>query len=471
MLTGSILQKLRSAHQAGQSGKRPLNFGVYYKNTLVEICHALEDAILTTTSTPPLVIAAFQRGKWYLQEADRYAEISAKSQQVVILAAEDTGFRDHPTRELDNVHLLQLDLEDPVAQEWHLMILAPSYAAMVLCQELLPDSNASTSSIPDLERKFYGFWTFESGLVQETIELAIAHIGLYDHPLQERLFDQLTQILVAQATTPQDDLGQVVTRIVDYLQINQLQAKTSTLDDNLTANELQALLRMAQIMDQTDLGNPMAAAEVATLAEALGQLLDLPAWQLNRLRLAGFLHRLSFQSEDPLTTPPPPVKNQAVEKLLDADNLSAAPSCSLPSSRQALRTMSRLRAIAKIVDCSHERWDGQGQLLGLVGEQIPLESRILGLCVAFQRQLANQRQADVPPSPDLSFSQALAHCQAGRGQLWDPQLIETLEVLVSSFQQGLILSIVPPKISASTWMIDSHTQEVLSSSLTSDKSP
>lgn len=464
MLTGSILQKLRSAHQAGQSGKRPLNFGVYYKNTLVEICHALEDAILTTTTTPPLVIAAFQRGKWYLQEADRYAEIAARSQQVLILAAEDTGFRDHPTSGLENVQLLQLDLEDPVAQEWHLMILAPSYAAMVLCQELLPDSSSAAAPIPDLERKFYGFWTFEPGLVQETIELAIAHIGLYDHTLQERLQEQLAAIVAAQPDTPQDDLGQVVTRIVDYLQINQLQAKTSPLDDNLTANELQALLRMAQVMDQTDLGNPMAAAEVATLAEAMGQILDLPAWQLNRLRLAGFLHRLSFQSDD--FSPIPRLQENQLEENPSKEDL--APSCPLPSSRQALRTMSRLCAIARIVDYSHERWDGQGQFLGLVGEEIPLESRILGLCVAFQRQLALQRQASVPTAPDLSFSQALTHCQSAKGQRWDPQMIEVLEVLVSSFQQGLILSIVPPKISASTWMINSHTQDVLSNSLTVD---
>ena len=62
MLQGSILQKLAAAH----TERRPLNFGVYYKNTLVALCHALEDCILSC-SEPPLVITAFQRGKWYLQ--------------------------------------------------------------------------------------------------------------------------------------------------------------------------------------------------------------------------------------------------------------------------------------------------------------------------------------------------------------------------------------------------------------------
>ena len=86
MLEGSILQELGVNHQSSQPGKRPLNFGVYYKNTLVALCHALEDCILTSSSQP-LVVTAFQRGKWYLQEADRYADLAERSQQIVIMAA------------------------------------------------------------------------------------------------------------------------------------------------------------------------------------------------------------------------------------------------------------------------------------------------------------------------------------------------------------------------------------------------
>ncbi|HEY9811980.1 MAG TPA: DICT sensory domain-containing protein, partial [Candidatus Sericytochromatia bacterium] len=132
MLKGSILQQLADAHQ---SGSRPLRFGVYYKNTLVALCHALEDSILTSNSSP-VVITAFQRGKWYLQEADRYGEIAEKSQQIVIMASPDSGFAEHPTSQRENVAIVSLDEADPVAQEWHLIIFSPTYTAMVLCQEL-----------------------------------------------------------------------------------------------------------------------------------------------------------------------------------------------------------------------------------------------------------------------------------------------------------------------------------------------
>ena len=102
MLQGSILQKLEKAHR---NTTRPLALGVYYKNTLVSLCHALEDHILSEDSSP-LVITAFQQGKWYLQEAERYADIAQCSQQIVIMAAPDTGFLEHPTSQLSNVDLV-----------------------------------------------------------------------------------------------------------------------------------------------------------------------------------------------------------------------------------------------------------------------------------------------------------------------------------------------------------------------------
>ena len=174
MLEGSILSRLHEAHH---HGKRPLNFGVYYKNTLVALCHALEDFILDANSAP-LMLTAFQRGKWYLEEAERYSDLADKSEYITIMATPDSGFDSHPTSKKENVALVYLKSEDPVAEEWHLIILSPTYTAMVLCQELSDEDYGEDQPKEDLERKFYGFWTFEPKLVCETVEIAIAHIKL-----------------------------------------------------------------------------------------------------------------------------------------------------------------------------------------------------------------------------------------------------------------------------------------------------
>lgn len=460
MLEGSILQKLEVAHQSGEAGKRPLSFGVYYKNTLVALCHALEDCILTS-NTAPLVITAFQRGKWYLQEADRYGDLAERSRQVVIMASPDTGFAEHPTSQRSNVALVHLDSADPVAQEWHLMILSPSYTAMVLCQELsAADYGAQGQPTEDRERKFYGFWTFEPGLVQETIEIAIDHIHCSQPELAQALKAHVQAIVAEAATTPPDDLTAVVSRVVDYLKTGQADLGTASdyshpdiLDDNLVSNELQAFLRLAQLSDLTDLKNPMAAAEVATLAEMMGQLLDLPAWQLHRLRLAGLLHRIA-----PL---------QAADSLLSSTYRSSEGesyplTCPLVPGIQALRTMPRLRAIATIINHQTEYWNGSGQPAGLAGDEIPLESRILGLVADFQQQATQLRTAaldgDMPPrSPEESLSQALAACQTQQGERWDPKLIETLALLVCGIQQGLSIPTLSHRITSGLWLLDACT--------------
>jgi len=465
MLEGSILAQLKQAHQSGQAKKKPLHFGVYYKNTLVALCHALEDAILSA-DYQPLMITAFQRGKWYLEEADRYGEIAGKSRQIVILAASEAGFAEHPTSQRPNVDLVSLNATDPVAQEWHLIILAPNYTAMVLCQEL-SEADYGVAGLPkhDLERKFYGFWTFEPDLVLETAELAIEHVNSYNSDLYQRLIAQVREIVAqSQASTDPsplpatEHLEEIVSRVVDYLQTSHESGSQNQtyLEDNLVSNELQAYLRVAQLLDQADLSNPMAAAEVATLAEAMGQLLDLPAWQLHRLRLAGLLHRIAImRTNETVLDPGTSVRYQD-------DQTSVPLTCSLIPGIQVLRRMQRLRAIAMILTHQTEWWNGTGQPSRLTGDEIPIESRILGLVADFQERLAQARSAAPDSEPQSEWlTQALDECRVQQGERWDPKLVEALGLLVSAMQQGLSLPIALPKIASGLWLLDSYSAEEL----------
>lgn len=463
MLEGSLLKQLVDGRT--EPDATPLNYGVYYKNTLVALCHALEDCILSAQSAP-LVITAFQRGKWYLEEAERYAAIADKAEQIVIMACPEGGFHDHPTSQRPNVDLVDLADTDPVSEEWHLMILSPEYSAMVLCQELSA-ADYGKAGIPshDLERKFYGFWTFETDLVAKTMELAIAHIGRYNPDLQARLAAQLARLRpsptasLAETSTVSRTVGQVVHYLQNRrhdLQGDLTFSLVDDLDENLVTNELQAFLRMAQLVDLSDPVNPLAGREVVALLEMMGQLLDLPSWQLQRLRLAGLLHRIA-----PAATSP---------ELLDSPTSSdpeAGPCCPLVDEVQALRLMPRLRAIAAIITHQTEHWDGSGYPLGLEGDAVPLESRILSLVIEFQRQVAQQRHqamaseaaldpnaanASSPPPDWLTV--ALAACQAESGSRWDPKLVEILGLMVMGLQQGLSLPTIPSKITLGTGLLD-----------------
>ena len=473
MLAGSILQKLVEAHQGtdsvteADSGavRTPLNFGVYYKNTLVALCHALEDAVLAT-QTAPLMVTAFQQGKWYLQEADRYGDIADTAQKVVIMARPGAGFKEHPTGSRDNVSLVDLDADDPVAEEWHLMIMGPTYSAMVLCQELR-DEEYGPNGPPenDLERKFYGFWTFDPALVRETVAISAEHIGRYNSDLRADIESRLADI-DAQAATKTGRVGNVVMRVVQYLQggdreIDQTDSFkfADALSQNLVSNELQAYLRMAQLADLADPTNPLAAAEVASLSEMMGQFLDLPVWQMQRLRLASLLHRIA------------PAQMSAEDSAKEGD------SCPLNPGTQALRVLPRLRAIAEIIAHQHEWWNGSGQPAGLKGDQIPVESRVLGLVAAFQHEVARrryeegQRKTPTVENEWQHVTDAFATCQSQGGDRWDPKLLEILSFLVTGLQQGLSLPSIPVKMTLGSGLINPDVADVWPAFSVSETAP
>jgi DICT domain-containing protein len=464
MLDGSILHKLAAAHHPNQSSKRPLSLGVYYKNTLVALCHALEDYTLTCDSQP-LIITAFQRGKWYLQEADRYRDMANCAEQIVIMASGDAGFAEHPTSQCANVAIVELNQDDPVGQEWHLIILSPTYAAMVLCQEL-SEADYGSGGLPqdDLQRKFYGFWTFEADLVKEVMTLAIDHVGTYNPVLQTRLRQQIETIDSVRSHVPPQLLEEVVSKVVTYLQEGQqnlgsVSSQNDFLDNNLLSNELQAFLRMAQMIDLMSPENKNAPAEVAALAEMMGQLLDLPAWQIKRLHLTGLLHRLGpLQGAESVMEPSKP----------DADAQEAYPACPLTCAlvpgAQALRTMPRLRAVAQIMTHQTEWWNGMGSPAGLAADDIPLESRILGLATYFQTLMGSIEPPfghDVTLKADwlTRLEKSLATCQQESGDRWDPKLVEILTLLVSGLSQGMCLMIQSPKFTNGLWLLDALPTE------------
>ncbi len=455
----STLNQLKAALPGGQL---PSSYGVYFKNTLVALCHALEDHILQSCSPVvadrPLVLVTFQQGKWYLQEADRYFEIAQCASHVAIAAMPESGFASHKTGQLDQVSLVHLDSADPMIEEWNLIILAPNYASMVLCHEL-SSQEYQTDGKPtaDTERKFYGLWTFDRPLIEAAASILIERMRIYDPALADSLAQRQEEIQAHPSPTPAD-LSSVVARIVTYLQRSQeqlvtvnrqarelwdLEGQALRLNRNLTANKLQAFLRMAQRVDERDRANPVASLQVAALSETLGQMLDLPTLKLRRLRLAGLLFRIG------LAEAPTEVFTHSANRL-EAAHLCFWRDRALLGA-QLLSSMSELAPITEIVSRQLEHWDGSGKPDGLKGEEIPIEARILGLVAYFQE--LTQTRGDYPA---LSLEAAIEKCQAA-GSRFDPALVEALSHVVRLTEMGLMQLPDRPSQLPTVWLEDGES--------------
>jgi HD-GYP domain-containing protein (c-di-GMP phosphodiesterase class II) len=78
-------------------------------------------------------------------------------------------------------------------------------------------------------------------------------------------------------------------------------------------------------------------------------------------------------------------------------------------------------SIGRVVRSSHERYDGSGYPDGLAGDRIPIESRIVFCCDAW-----NAMTTDRPYRPALSFAEAIAELEAQAGSQFDPVVIAAM---------------------------------------------
>jgi two-component system cell cycle response regulator len=78
-----------------------------------------------------------------------------------------------------------------------------------------------------------------------------------------------------------------------------------------------------------------------------------------------------------------------------------------------------LRSVARLVRSSHERWDGDGYPDGLAGEQIPLGSRVVAVCDAFDAMTSNR-----PYRRRIEQPAALAELRRCSGSQFDPQVVD-----------------------------------------------
>jgi diguanylate cyclase (GGDEF)-like protein len=150
-------------------------------------------------------------------------------------------------------------------------------------------------------------------------------------------------------------------------------------------------------------------SEVADVAVAVGDRLGLPPERLEAVRRAAELHdvgKMAIPDAILLKTGP-----------LDDDEWVFVRRHTL-TGEWILSAAPALASVAKLVRSSHERWDGGGYPDGLIGEQIPLESRIVAVCDAYAAM-----RSDRPYRAAMAHADVLAELRANAGTQFDPAVV------------------------------------------------
>ena len=171
-----------------------------------------------------------------------------------------------------------------------------------------------------------------------------------------------------------------------------------------------AVSTLMMAVNQRDELTAHHSERVAVMAERVGELLGMDRAELDDLELAARLHDVGkIGIPDAVLLKPGPLSDLEWRVMRSHATRGA----------EIVSRIPQLEHVTRAVRHVHERWDGAGYPDGLAGPDIPLASRVLGVCDAYDSMTA-----------DRPYRQAIHPAVAGRelraaaGTQFDPAVVD-----------------------------------------------
>jgi HD-GYP domain-containing protein (c-di-GMP phosphodiesterase class II) len=157
--------------------------------------------------------------------------------------------------------------------------------------------------------------------------------------------------------------------------------------------------------------------DVVDLALAVADGLGLDPSQRRNVEFAALLHDVGKIR----------VPKEIINKsgTLDPSEWQIVRGHTIEGERMLRRVGGVLSSVGRFVRSSHERYDGKGYPDGLAGEAIPIQSRIVSVCDAYNAMIT-----DRPYRRAISRPDALAELGRCAGSQFDPQVVAVIDRLV-----------------------------------------
>ncbi|MBN2137290.1 MAG: HD domain-containing protein [Sedimentisphaerales bacterium] len=177
----------------------------------------------------------------------------------------------------------------------------------------------------------------------------------------------------------------------------------------LFIGSLKALTNSIDAKDQYTRGHSERVALISHwIAERYSEIEPLEEEHMHRIYLAGLLHDIGKIGVDETVL-------RKKGKLTDSEYECIKKHPSIGAG--ILREIKQMRDIVPGVLCHHERIDGRGYPGGLVGDEIPLVGKIVGLADSFDAMTSKRTYRDA-----MSVKVALAEIEKGLGTQFDEKV-------------------------------------------------
>ncbi|HEX6506144.1 MAG TPA: MFS transporter, partial [Chloroflexota bacterium] len=179
-----------------------------------------------------------------------------------------------------------------------------------------------------------------------------------------------------------------------------------------------SFIMQSRVVDKRDGQTFGHSQRVGELCETIARMIGLSEDDCNTIRVGGILHDLGkIAIPDSILLKPGKLTPEEYE-IIKTHPVEGA---------QILAEHPEQKGVAEIVRHHHERWDGKGYPDGLRADQIPLGSRIVNACDAFD----TITQARVFRPTVKTPAEAIRELRQLAGSWYDPDVITALEKIVS----------------------------------------
>ncbi|MEW6727152.1 MAG: HD domain-containing phosphohydrolase [Bacillota bacterium] len=212
--------------------------------------------------------------------------------------------------------------------------------------------------------------------------------------------------------------------------LNDLNELFKEADNNMYRAKLQrnegtrgaAVKILLKALEEKDFITGGHAERLQALVIALGKAVGVPKNRLKDLRLLAQFHDIGKVGiPDGILFKPGPLTAEETAEIRRHAEIGYRIAQSMPD----------LVLIADWILKHHEWWNGEGYPLGLKGEEIPLECRILAIADAYDAMTS-----DRPYRKAMSREEALAELQKGAGKQFDPELVRKFVHVLTKPHQG-----------------------------------
>jgi diguanylate cyclase (GGDEF)-like protein len=186
--------------------------------------------------------------------------------------------------------------------------------------------------------------------------------------------------------------------------------------DSLEQTFFSTVEALANALEAKDEYTSEHARSITDMSLEVGARLGMSQKELKRLELGALFHdigKIGIPSE--ILLKPGPLTDEEWQVMKTHPELG----------ERIIKPIHRLADVCPIVRACHERFDGKGYPDGLSGEDVPIESRIILVCDAFDAMTT-----DRPYRKRLHVEEACKRLRESAGTQFDPQVVDIFLNLV-----------------------------------------